>query len=191
VKGVRTIFGIQARTVWLALFAISLVACGSFSGFPMQVSKSSVVARCAKDDSLLLRFYYFPLNSDVFLLPIVVQSVPRGDPRFHTSVSVAITAQFLYVTKDEALELLARVEKSPSKWEESSVPLVLEFGLGDELPADILSIEIALSCSSGSAKRYWPAKLMCRELAKLDSAFTNDQQRKLFQLYRKRIACPK
>src|SRR5271157_2699905 len=157
-------------------FIIALLLAASLYGViraqpaPQTGGHESVLERCERAEDVAVRFYYNPTINQPNLSPspIIFLPVSSQDPRLDMR-----PAWILYVTHADLRSVLGVLGQSNFEWKESSVPTRLVVDPFD-LPKDHHdSMQVGVSCPTGSATAEVDAKRVCDLLSNVSRSLSS------------------
>jgi len=146
----------------------------------------SVLERCQRADDVVVRFYYNPAINEPNLAPgpLILLPVSSQDPRLGTRPGWS-----LYITLPELRSILRVLAQSRLEWRESNGPtrLVVDpFGLPQ---GHHDSMQVAISCPTGSADTDVKAGSVCPLLSKVYRSLTDAKAREAFAHWTGTVTC--
>jgi hypothetical protein len=146
----------------------------------------SFVERCAKDEDVVVRFYYNPLvhGEGTAHAPLILIPVSSQDPRLGTR-----PAWILYITLPDLRKALHVLADPQLLWKESLKPKQLVVDPFDLPEPHHDSMEIAVTSTQGSATAEIGAKRACDLLSDISNAVTNARARDSLAFYRRTVSC--
>ena len=150
-------------------------------------TRDSFVRGCERAEDVAVRFYYNPMINQPNLTPgpLIFLPVSSQDPRLDTR-----PAWILYVTHPVLRRVLGVLIQSNVEWKGSSASIRLVVDPFDLPHAHHDSMELAVSCPSGSAKAEIDAKQVCGLLSKVSKTMTSPQARDALTFYEGTVSCP-
>lgn len=170
-----------------------LVAAAAYSAVPAQpksqkgTHESSVVESCERAEDVAVRFYYNPMINQPNLSPgpLIFLPVSSQDPRLDTR-----PAWILYVTHAELRSVLDVLNRSNLEWKESNVPTRLVVDPFDLPPGHHDSMQVAITCPTGSATAEVEAKQACGLLSEVARSLSRPKAREAMSFYAGTVSCP-
>jgi hypothetical protein len=173
------------------IIAVCLAAVATYAGLraqspPQSETRQSVAERCKRHEDVAVRLYYNPMinQPSVSPGPLIFLPVSSQDPRLDTR-----PAWILYVTHTELRRVLGVLAQSNLEWKESSVstqlvvdPFKLPGGHHD-------SMQVAVSCPTGSATAEVEAKRVCGLLSNVSGSLSSPKARETVSFYAGTVSC--
>ncbi|MFZ0233757.1 MAG: hypothetical protein WA211_02905 [Candidatus Acidiferrales bacterium] len=167
---------------------LAVVAHGVVHGQPSPRigTRESVLERCEQADDVAVRFYYNPMINEPNLAPgpVIFLPVSTQDPRLGTRPGWS-----LYITLAELRGVLRVLAQSNLEWKESSSPMRLVVDPFDLPAGHHDSMQVAISCPSGSATSEVEAKKVCPLLSEVYSSLGNPKAREAFAHWTGSVNC--
>lgn len=147
----------------------------------------SIVESCERAEDAAVRFYYNPMINQPNLSPgpLIFLPVSSQDPRLDTR-----PAWILYVTHRELRSVLEVLNRLNLEWKESSVPARLVVDAFDLPPGHHDSMQMAITCTTGSATAEVEAKQACGLLSQVARSLSNPKAREAMSFYAGTVSCP-
>lgn len=152
-----------------------------------QTGTGSVLERCERAEDVALRFYYNPMINQPNLSPgpLIFLPVSSQDPRLDTR-----PAWILYVTHQDLRSVLSVLAEASLEWKESNVPIRLVVDAFDLPQRHHDSMQVAVSCPTGSATAEIEAKQVCRLLSNISNSLNSPKAREALSFYAGTVSCP-
>jgi hypothetical protein len=146
----------------------------------------SVLERCQRADDVTLRFYYNPtINEPNFSPgPVIFLPVSSQDPRLGTRPGWS-----LYITLADLRDVLHVLADSHPEWKESDSPKQLVVDPFALPQPHHTSMEVAVSCPTGSATAQVDARRICTLLSQVYGALNNAKARQAFAHWTGNVNC--
>jgi hypothetical protein len=152
--------------------------------------QSSLVGRCAEDEDVRLRFFYLdiPVTDSRTVgfppSPLVIIPASSEDPGLNTR-----PAWILYVAFPQLRSVMRFLENPKFSWEESSAPRKLVVDPFDLPKTHFESMEVAVSCSHGSAITRVKSQDICPFLSDVSEVLNNKLARDNFAHFMVQYSC--
>jgi hypothetical protein len=146
----------------------------------------SVVEQCGLAEDVVVRFYYNPMINQPNLSPgpLIVLPVSSQDPQVGTK-----SGWLLRITLADLHSMLRTLVQSNLECKESDSPkqLVVEpFGLPQPHHD---SMQVAVSCPTGSATAEVEARQVCRLLSNVSKSLSSPTAREAVSFYGRTVSC--
>lgn len=146
----------------------------------------SVLKRYLRTDDVALRFYYNPMVNEPNLSPgpVIFLPVSSQDPRLGTRPGWS-----LYITLADLRNVLEVLVNSHLAWKESDSPRQLVVDPFALPQPHHTSMEVAVSCPTGSAAAEVDAPRVCPLLSEVYGALANPRARQAFAHWTGSVDC--
>lgn len=146
----------------------------------------SVLERCERAEDVAVRLYYNPMINQPNLSPgpLIFLPVSSQDPRLDTR-----PAWILYVTHQDLRSVLSVLAEASLEWKESNVPIRLVVDPFDLPQRHHDSMQVAVSCPTGSATAEIEAKQVCGLLSNVSKSLGSPQARDAVTFYAGTVSC--
>jgi len=172
----------------IPVLLLAAVAYGVVHGQPKPQTgtRGSVLERCEQADDVAVRFYYNPMVNEPNFAPgpVIFLPVSSQDPRLGTRPGWS-----LYITLAELRGVLRVLSQSNLEWKESSSPMRLVVDPFDLPAGHHDSMQIAISCPSGSATAEVEARKVCPLLSEVYGSQGNPKAREAFAHWTGSVNC--
>lgn len=149
-------------------------------------TRESAFQRCERADDVVLRFYYNPMVNEPNFSPgpLILLPVSYQDPRLGTRPGWS-----LFVTLSDLRSVLNVLDNLHSEWKESDSPRQLVVDPSALPQPHHTSMEVAVSCPTGSATTEVEAKQVCPLLSQVYGALKNEKARGAFAHWTGNVTC--
>lgn len=176
-------------SVILLLGAVPDWACTPPTHVPEK--RELLVERCLGREEFAIRLYYDPLDSSLFVPPVVIKAVGEEDQRLGTmSMTSEYNTNLLYISKSEMESFVGVLVKRKLKWEEPYASFSLKYDRKNPQswpPPNLL--EVAANCESGTSRTEVQRESICETLRELNAVIRTDRASWYLQGYRLNWGC--
>lgn len=169
------------RTPYVFWLVLLLLTSAASPGCRQTVDKDRVF-NCPVDENTAVRFFY-DIGTDYFHFPLIFRPVAQGDPRLNTA-PMGEEGRTAYVSGKEMRDLIRGLANSGLSWQESEK--VEPLGSFKHV---LITNEIRVVCSKGTAIAHFDPKRICQTLELLDSELKTPRALWEFQLFRQGYGC--
>jgi len=176
-----------SRRALTQIFFLSLFVLGVSLGVAQTQNKNNLsVLRI--DESIAVRFYFQPPNSDFPRPPLIFRVAHEDDPNWNTG-PISEQGRFVYISMDEMREFLSllRNRNTNIMWSISKERQEMQSYM--KLQQPIINMMITVFAANGTASGSVPSKRLCTTLSKFDTAIKTPRAKWEFTLFRRMYRC--